>query len=64
MSEELNQEQPEPTMEQISQELNDWLQSRGVTLQIVAIGRTGTPSPIDDFMPVTHQASVTLVKTK
>lgn len=59
------QPSPRPTMEQISQELNTWLQKHGVTLQVVAIGlRTGQPSPIDDFLPTTHQATVTLVEAK
>lgn len=66
MSEQIEQpSQPQPpTMEQISQELNAWLQERGVTLQVVAIGRSGQPSPIDDFLPTTHQATVTLVKVQ
>lgn len=56
---------PQPTMEQISQELNAWLQERGVTLHVVAIGfRSGQPSPIDDFLPTTHQATVTLIKVQ
>lgn len=59
-------EQPkQPTIEQISQELNAWLQEHGVSLQIVVIGlRTGQPSPIDDFLPPTHQATMTLVKVQ
>lgn len=57
--------QPKLTIEQISQELNAWLQERGVSLQVVAIGfRSGQPSPIDDFLPTTHQATVTLVKVQ
>lgn len=59
-------EQPkQPTMEQISQELNAWLQERGVSLQIVAVGkRTGQPCAIDDFLPTSHDATVTLVKVQ
>ena len=63
MREELQAEQPQPTMEQLSKELNDWLSARGVTLQVIAIGkRTMSPCAIDDFLPGTHEASVTLVK--
>lgn len=61
---ELQEEQPKRTIEQLSQELNNWLQSRGVTLQIVAIGRSGTPVPIDDFMPPSHQATITLAQVQ
>lgn len=54
---------PQPTIEQVGQELNDWLVSRGVTLQVIAIGlRTGQPCAIEDFMPVTHKAEITIVK--
>lgn len=60
---EIEQTQPQPTMEQISHELNTWLESRGVTLQIIAIGlRTSQPCAIEDFMPVTHKAEITIVK--
>lgn len=59
----LSEPTPQQTIEQISQELNAWLQERGVTLQIVAIGfRSGQPCPIDDFLPTTHTATVTIVK--
>lgn len=57
-------EQPQPTMEQIGNDLNEWLKSRGVTLQVVAIGRSGTPVPIEDFMPPTHQATITLAQVQ
>lgn len=61
----LEQQSPQPTMEQISQELNAWLQERGVTLQVVAVGvRTGQPCAIDDFLPPSHNATVTLVKVQ
>lgn len=64
MSEALEQPK-QPTIEQISQELNAWLQERGVTLQIVAVGkRTGQPCPIDDFLPASHDATVTIVKVQ
>ena len=62
---EIEQAAPQPTIEQISQELNVWLQERGVSLQVVAIGlRSGQPSPIADFLPPSHQATMTLVKVK
>lgn len=62
---EIEQPLPQPPMEQISQELNAWLQERSVTLQVVAVGfRSGLPSPIDDFLPTTHQATVTIVKVQ
>lgn len=60
---EIEQTQPQPTMEQISHELNTWLASRDVALQIVAVGlRSGQPCPIDDFLPTTHTATITIVK--
>lgn len=63
MSERAKARDASPTIEQISQELNDWLASRGVSLQIIAIGlRTGQPCAIEDFMPVTHKAEITIVK--
>jgi len=65
MNDELREEQPQPTLEQISQQLNNWLTVHGVSLQIVAVGqRTGQPCAIDDFLPASHIASVTLVKTQ
>lgn len=64
-TEQTEQTKAQPTMEQISQALNAWLAERGVALQVVAIGsRTGQPSPIDDFLPATHHATVTLVKVQ
>lgn len=66
LQDELNQiNKVQPTIEQIGQELNAWLQERNVSLQIVAVGkRTGQPCPIDDFLPPSHDATVTLVKVQ
>lgn len=61
-----NSTQPQALpIEQISNDLNTWLSERGVTLVVVAIGnRTGQPCAIDDFLPTSHTASITLAKVQ
>lgn len=59
-------EQPKPkTMEEISQDLERWLSERGVTFKIIALGkRTGQPCAIEDFLPPTHDVTVTLIRVQ
>lgn len=55
----------QPDLQQIGAQLSEWLKDKGVTLQVVAIGkRTGQACAIDDFLPDSHVASITLQVTQ
>ena len=56
---------PTKTLEQHQADLNQWLQERGLVPVVVAVGKyTGTPSPIADFMPRTHDAQFFLLEAR
>lgn len=49
------------TLDRHAAELDAWLKERGLVPVVVARGRvSGGLSPIDDFMPATHDAVFTL----
>lgn len=46
-------------------DLNAWLQERGLAIQLVAVGRvTATVYPIADFEPPTHRFDYALFYTR
>lgn len=52
----------EQAFEQLHRELDAWLAERGVTAVIMARGRrSGQLSPLVDFLPDTHDATIVLV---